>query len=70
MLIEGEYYMEHGSVAHRGEKIHNISAKIGPDFFSRIFSFISFNYFGSEENIRGTWKHFKMDPPTIKINYE
>ena len=35
--MEGEYYMEHGSVAHRGEKIHNMSAKIGPDFFHGYF---------------------------------
>ena len=30
--MEGEYYMEHGSVAHRGEEIHIIS-----DFLTDIF---------------------------------
>ena len=42
--MEGEYYMEHGSVAHRGEEIHIISAKLALICFTDIFldSFLLF----------------------------
>ena len=63
--MEGEYYMEHGCVAHRGEEIHNISTKL-----ALIFSLISFYYFGIEENIEAHRNILKIDPPTIKLNYE
>ena len=49
--MEGEYYMEHGSLAHRGEELNIISAKLALIFFSQIFPLISFYYFGSVENI-------------------
>ena len=67
--MEGEYYMEHGSVAHRGEEIHIISAKLAL-IVLQIFSLIHFYYFGSEENTEAHRNIFEIGPPTIKINYE
>ena len=66
--MEGEYYMEHGSVAHRGEELNIISAKLALIFFSQIFPLISFYYFGSVENIEEHRDIFKIVPPTIKIS--
>ena len=66
--MEGEYYMEHGSVAHRGEDLNIFSVKLVL-IFLQIFSLISFYYFGSKEKIT-VLEHFTTGPPTKKMNCE